>query len=193
MILRISRTTPVALFTCFLSLVRAAPGSPPGELTVVGDSWATGGGADRSTLSLIGDAGCTRNPRAYAQWLKSESDMRITKVNMQACKDQTPTQIEKCQVSGGKDLKDCSEAKPSGFGRPKLIILQAGIEKIGLDQVFKQCVYEKGGPKCDGAIKNANQNVTSLAKQNSVFVRYLCSIVLLQSFLPHPNSDMKAN
>lgn len=142
------------------------------ELTVVGDSYAAGGGANGWIQPL---RGCMRSESAYANWLGKDKDLGFQKVNHQACAGSGVAEVQKCQIGANTTsypATDCSkmDMDPKAFGKPDVVISQFGIDKIAFDQVLRACIYRRGEFSCDAALAATDKNLTALEKSGAIEV-----------------------
>lgn len=203
------RFVPSTILIIYLTSGSATPISPPapdtgitpqgswpkqhfGELTVIGDSYAAGGGANGWIQPLTG---CMQSDSAYAHWLGHEKDLGIDQVHLQACAGSGAAEIQVCQLGvspadidlPGKPKPDCAKLhmNPKAAGKPGLVVSQFGIDKIAFDQVIRACLYRRMEFDCAGALKVTGQHLDDLDKSTDIKVTNPTGVsFLFATFLP---------
>lgn len=147
---------------------------PAVEYTVIGDSWAAGSGAGGLATRWPPPNPCDQDAGSYAHILQNDTDMGISKLNIQACAGLNAEQVLRCEVGSDSPApgSECKNVKPEGLGHPGLITVQMGMDSIDVEGLIKACVTSPGDPdgNCDEAKQKSHGLIDSLAKSETILV-----------------------
>ncbi|KAL9623444.1 MAG: hypothetical protein Q9160_002337 [Pyrenula sp. 1 TL-2023] len=166
---------PLALLITSFTLGSANPvelrDTGSNELTVIGDSWAAGSGAGGLAKGWPPQPPCDQDPGSYGQRLIKDKNLKLSRLNIQACAGYTAEQVLKCEVGGDSASPDpqCKNLFHDWLGHPEHLVVQMGMDSIDVEGLIKACVFfENDDSGCPNAMKKSHGLIDSLAKSQSI-------------------------